>query len=112
MEKNIVYEVNLEINEEVYESYMEFLKVHVGDMLKFEGFISAKIFTRNPKNENDTYSFENPKLVTCQYVLKSIEHLENYIQNNSAKMRDEAIKLFGSNFKAKRRVLELFENFQ
>ena len=43
----IIYEIDIEINNNIYDRYFEWLEKHIKTMLNFEGFINAKIYTYN-----------------------------------------------------------------
>lgn len=100
----LIYEVNLSIEADIYNDYLVWLKAHVRDILKIQGFQEAKIFCEN--NLNDT---SNKKSLVVQYSVTSKADLENYLANHAPKMRAEGIKKFGDRFSAARRVLELVE---
>lgn len=42
----VIYEVNLSIDEEIYEQFKSWLKSHVKEMLQFPGFIKAQILRK------------------------------------------------------------------
>jgi uncharacterized Fe-S cluster-containing protein len=94
----IIYEVNLEIKLEISINYRSWLKKHMSDMLRIDGFDHANIYYQPELKEKD--------FITIQYFVSSMEHLKNYFQEKAEKMRKEAIFLFGDGFKASRRILE------
>ena len=99
----VIYEVNLTIDDGIYEDFMLWLSDHVNAMLRFSGFIQAGIF----KQESEEIT--NQKKVTIQYQLESRKDLERYFTEFAAKMREEGIKLFRDQFSAARRVFEVME---
>ena len=64
----LIYEVNLVIDEPVYQDYLDWLLPHVKEMVSFDGFIDAKLY----KNTEDACA-----LVVC-YRVESQQHLEHY----------------------------------
>ena len=46
----ILYEVNLEISNEIFDEYMAWLRPHIQEMLRFQGFIKADIYTNTGIN--------------------------------------------------------------
>jgi len=106
----VVYEVNIAAEKDIVEKYETWLKKHIKDMLKFEGFLSAELFTRKPEDEGLDKQDER-KLFTMQYRLKDRKALDNYLTNHAPTMRQEGIQLFGNKFSATRRILssELIE---
>ena len=97
----IIYEVNLNINREIYSEYKLWLMDHAKEMLQFPGFIQATLL----KQEQDNVS-EQEKL-TIQYQLESREDLEKYFIEFAPKMREEGIKRFKDKFSATRRVFKV-----
>jgi len=103
----IIYEVNLSIQKEIADSYKQWLKKHMSEMLKIEGFNKAQMFYRDPTDA--TPKDENVILLTIHYTINDRKNLERYFSHEAKKMRQEAMDLFGNKFSATRRVLELHE---
>lgn len=99
----VIYEVNLNINKEIYAEFELWLKDHIKEMLQFPGFIQACLL----KPEEDE-AFTQEKL-TVQYQLENKESLERYFTEFSAKMREEGIRRFKDQFSATRRILAVEE---
>ena len=99
----VIYEVNIRIQKEVEEKFLEWLKAHANSMLQFQGFASADIYRRNPEDESLT-DF-NHSYITVQYHVSEKIHLEKYLQEHACKMREEAHLNFGDFYEAHRRVL-------
>jgi antibiotic biosynthesis monooxygenase (ABM) superfamily enzyme len=100
----VIYEVNLEINKEIYTDYMKWLKQHIQLMLQFKGFISAKVSHLTEINPHI-------KHVTIWYSLESKQALEQYLTLHAPTMRQEGIEKFGNKFSAHRRIFESIESF-
>ena len=95
----IIYEVNIQVAEKIYTKYIEWLDSHIIDMLRFEGFLKSKKFL-DKNHSNNEYMY-----ITVHYYLKSLKHLENYLNNNAKKMRTISDEKFINNITITRRVL-------
>ncbi len=96
----VVYEVNLEINSEIYEQFQIWLIKHVKAMLKFEGFIEVKILVEHTEQKAN-------KKITCCYLVASPIALNHYLTNHAAAMRQDGINEFGDAFSATRRIFDV-----
>jgi len=94
----IMYEVNLKIAVEVYDSYRRWLLPHLQEMLQFQGFTSAKVLEQL---DEDDGSF---RLITVQYTVTSMDDLNAYLDNHATTMREDALRQFPGKFTANRRV--------
>ena len=95
----IIYEVNIQVAEKIYTKYIEWLDSHIIEMLRFEGFLKSKKFL------DKNYSNNEYMYITVHYYLKSLKHLENYLNNNAKKMRTISDEKFINNITITRRVL-------
>lgn len=98
----VIYEVNLDINNEIFENFKVWLFAHVKEMVQFKGFLEAKILLEN--NE-----IKESQKITCCYLLDSQENLDNYLKNHAPAMRQDGINKFGNKFSATRRILKVIE---
>jgi len=101
----------LKIDNDTADAYIAWLKRHIPEMLQVEGFETAKIFTRNPKDEN-AEADEKRKWFCVQYIVRKREDVDNYLQHHAAGFRAEGIKLFGGKFEAARRILVVSDEFK
>jgi len=99
----VIYEVNIRIEKEAEDKFLEWLKKHADEMLKFKGFNSANIYRRNPEDESLTD--QNHAYLTVQYHVLEKADLEKYLQEHACKMQEEAKLSFGDLYDAHRRVL-------
>ncbi len=99
----VIYEVNLNIDGEIYVEYLVWLKEHVQQMLQFPGFIQASFF--KPEQEGNTAQ----EKLTVQYQLKSRDDLQTYFNEFAPKMREDGINRFGNKFSAERRIFNVQE---
>jgi len=102
----IYYEVNLKIDHSIYDDYIAWLKPHIEEMIKFKGFIDARLLQQTDVND------EQNKHITVLYSLDHQEALQHYLKNHAHHMRDDGIKRFGDKFSATRRVFVVEEEFQ
>ena len=97
----IVYEVNLDVDAARATEFEEWLRPHVGEMLRFDGFVRATIFHREPLGEEpgDRRGF------TVHYTVRDRAALETYLRDHAAAMRGDGAKRFGDSFRGWRNVL-------
>jgi len=89
-----IYEVNIEVQPEIFADYYAWLVPHVEEVLTFPGFIDASI-------QQDTTAANH---ITIIYRIDTQAHLDNYLKEHAPKMRDDGIKRFPNQFKANRRI--------
>ena len=75
----IIYEVNLSIETALETSFIPWLKTHINEMLKFNGFIDA---------ENNHTS----KNWVVQYKVESMAHLEDHFNLHAKRMQKRSIR--------------------
>ena len=99
---SLIYEVNLEVNQNIAAVFSDWLAEHIQEMLQFDGFSSAQWYSRQTLDEDN----HNPvQLWTIHYQLNHREAYENYIENHASAMRSEGLERFGGQFQASRRLL-------
>ena len=94
----IVYEVNLKISSSVFSEYEIWLDSHIEKMMKFEGFCKFKVYKIQSKNNKQ-------RLISIHYYIKNISCLNEYLDENSKKMRLEGIEKFYNKVLITRRIL-------
>jgi len=94
----LIYEVTLTIEHDIVDTFDGWLANHVEEMLAIPGFVSAKVFALDDDEDG------NAQRVT-QYILESEGHLDSYLADRSAEMRQSGIDRFGDQFSATRRIL-------
>jgi hypothetical protein len=95
----VIYEVNLSINNEIFSDYYTWLLAHVKKILTFSGFTSCEIGL--VENQNEDYKNH----LRVSYFVDSYENLQSYLSQNAEAMRADALKHFGEQFSATRRVI-------
>lgn len=101
----VIYEVNLSINKDSFDSYLSWLTPHVKEMLNFKGFKKARYLNETKYDDHQT------KNLTVQYEVDTMDDLEDYLTNHSSRMRDEGIKRFKDKFSASRRFFFIGDEF-
>jgi hypothetical protein len=101
----LIYEVNLELDEDINFKVAGWLTEHIDKMLAFKGFKVAQWFFRRPEDEGrpDT----KKTLWTIQYLVEDRASLDAYLNEHAEKMRADAVNQFGDKLSANRRVLNL-----
>ena len=95
----VLYEINLTIDNNSPELFMEWLPGHVQRVLKAKGFIDASIFQEEKEGLQ----------ITVFYKVKSREDLESYFNGYAKEMRQEGLDKFPNQFKASRKVHALLK---
>ncbi len=101
----LIYEVNLEVAEDINYKVAGWLAGHIDKMLTFKGFKVAYWFFRKPEDENSKTT--NKILWTIQYIVEDRPSLDEYLQQHAEQIRKEANEQFGDKMRAERRVLYL-----
>lgn len=101
----ILYEVNLEIHTDIFDSYMEWLTPHIKEMLMFKGFEKAELY------ENSETSNKEVTCITASYYVDNEQNLQHYLDEMSQKMREDGLKRFSGQFTATRRVLKQISSY-
>ena len=100
-----IYEVNLDVDEEIKFGFAGWLTDHIQAMLTNDGFKVAYWFFRRPEDEG--LSDTTKTLWTIQYVVEDRKSLDAYLSGKAEAMRKETLDRFGDKFAATRRVLNL-----
>lgn len=98
----IVYEVNIEVEDDIYSDYCIWLIEHIKEMMSFTGFLEALLM--------EEAESENHK-ISVQYKIESKEALELYLKNHALKMRGSVPTIFQNKFVITRRVLGVSQQF-
>lgn len=93
----VMYEVNLTINKTIFTEFFAWLIPHAKEICQFRGFIKAEV----AKEQFDSPEIEK---LTVRYFIESQAALDEYLDQHALIMREDAVKRFGSNFSAIRRV--------
>ena len=95
----VIYEVNLDVDQAIAGDYRAWLGTHVREILALPGFVSAQVF--------DVAEPVAPgRSAWCvHYRLRDADALADYLRDHAPRMREEGLRRFGGQFHASRRVL-------
>ena len=96
----VIYEVNLSIDADVAGPFTLWLKAHVEVMLRFEGFVRARILSMPDGSDGSS-------LLTVWYEVRDGDALESYFKDGAEAMRADGLARFGGRFRATRRILQV-----
>lgn len=103
----LIYEVNLNVNSDIYDDYKSWLSEHITQMLTFKGFTKANTLETIESFSSMDSINENTKQIVVHYYVESLEFLEEYFEHHAVTMRREGLLKFKNQFTATRRVLNL-----
>lgn len=96
----IAYEVNLDVDAEIFAPFRAWLDEHVRHMLALPGFVSAEILERT-----DPPPAPGKRSLCTIYLLDSEEDLQRYLSEDAPRMRADGLERFPGRFTATRRIL-------
>lgn len=99
----MIYEVHLAIRSERSAEWQIWLRTHIDEMLKIQGFERAEW---GRVIEGSTASQSEEEWVV-HYFVATQEHLEAYIRVHAERMRAHGLNRFGDDLRAWRRVVKL-----
>jgi len=106
----LIYEVNLTVDEAVATEYSAWLREHIREMLKLDGFEAAAWYTRsdgvNPMPTAPDDAPTGPRHWTIHYQVARREDLQHYLDGAAERMRRDGQERFEDQFSAERRVLQ------
>ncbi|MEZ5894112.1 MAG: DUF4286 family protein [Parvularculaceae bacterium] len=91
----VMYEVIVKVAPDAREAYLAWLRPHVQEMLGFDGFLSADIFTNT----------EDDCEITSLYRLENRAAMDAYLAGPAQRMRADGAARFGDKISASRRIL-------
>lgn len=94
----VIYEVNVNVENDIYSEYYNWLVKHIKQMLQFTGFKKAEIGLIEHQHTSE-------KRLRISYLVNSYTDLENYLNNHAEVMRAKGIEKFGAKFSATRRII-------
>ncbi|MGJ3500514.1 hypothetical protein PsalN5692_00398 [Piscirickettsia salmonis] len=106
----VIYQVNLNIDANIFNEYKAWLIPHMQEMLSFPGFLQADLCDdiETDININNEIPTQN---LTALYLLDSEQSLQYYFDHCAKPMRDDGIKKFGNHFRATRNILKISQSF-
>lgn len=108
-QSEIIYELYIQSKNAIAEDMLIWLdSVLIKEMLSYEGFLAAKLFTLindDSKSHSRKYTY-----YSVQFLVESIDLLNNYLTNYGDKFRLDAAAKYGKQFTEERRILS-FQKF-
>lgn len=101
----LIYEVNLVVQDDVSEAYITWLKDHIEQILRIDGFVYATL-AEEESAEAGTRRY------VVHYYSRDRESLENYFTHHASSMRQDGLARFPGKFTATRRVLDIMGEFE
>lgn len=96
----IVYEVSIEVDRAIGDAYADWLREHVAQILRIDGFLAAQRYERH-----DVPPDAPRRGFVIAYRLRDAAALETYFAEHAAALRADGERRFGGRFSASRRVL-------
>ena len=96
----IVYEVSIEVDRAVADAYADWLRDHVAQILRIDGFVQARRHERN-----DLPADAPRRCFVIVYRVRDQAALDAYFADHAAALRADGERRFGGRFSASRRVL-------
>lgn len=109
----LLYEVNLTVDEAVATEYSTWLREHIREMLKLDGFEAAAWHTRS----DDAEAMPPPDAPTgtrhwtVHYQVASRDALQTYFDTAAPRMRQDGTDRFADHVAIARRILEQKRTF-
>ena len=97
----IAYEVNLDVDADVFTPFRSWLDEHVRHMLALPGFVAAEILERT-----DPPPPASRRSLCTIYRLTDAAALERYLREDAPRMRADGLQRFPDKFSATRRILK------
>ena len=101
----IIYNVTVNIDESIHEEWLKWIKNHIPGVLATGKFIDARLTKVLVEEETGGTTY------AIQYKAKSRESLDNYYQNDAAKLKQEGLLKFADKMLAFRTELEIIDEY-
>ncbi len=97
----VIYEIHLQIDRDILEAFNAWLAPHIQAILTFDGFQGAYLMEDRQQNNASSHA------LTVSYQVDTYEHLENYLNNGAATMRQDGSDKFPGQFTASRNIMNV-----
>ena len=105
----VVYEVNVQVDTDCLQEWLEFMNTHIAQLLDLPAFLSAEV--QIAEVDEATPGPEGKTLVVSVYRVKSRAALQLYFDNEAVAMRADTMRLFGTRITATRRILQVHKQY-
>ncbi|EKD74095.1 MAG: hypothetical protein ACD_45C00079G0004 [uncultured bacterium] len=106
-----IYEVNLTIQRDIFETHRTWLIDHFHQMVKQNNFIQLNLCFLKNTNPIDDHHLRYQSIV-AQYLISDYPILEEYFEKQAKVMRSQVVDKLGCHYTVRRRVLEVVESFR
>jgi len=96
----IVYEVSIEGDRDAADAYADWLRDHVAQILRIDGFVQAQRYERS-----DLPAGTSRRSFVIVYRVRDQAALDAYFADHAVALRADGERRFGGRFSASRRVL-------
>ncbi len=100
--RTVIYEVNLEIDCQIENEFVNWLKLHIAQMLCISGFRKASLYSEE-KHPGIT---AGRIALSVKYYVDSRAQLQAYFDHHADSMRSDCLGKFDRQFTATRRILQ------
>jgi len=106
--KMVIYEVNIEVDADIAQKYVDWLVPHMKEMLTIPGFIDCNLadiehlpaVVSTEKQEEE----KKKKYMVATYRVESREKLQQYFDVHAARLRGDGVNRFKGRFTCTRRI--------
>lgn len=99
----VIYEVNLNVDKEIFEAFRAWLDDHIKSILKLPGFIQAHLCQESDHPDHAR--------LCIHYLLATQQDMDNYLNHHAEAMRADGLSKFGGQFSAQRRILNSLKEY-
>jgi len=108
----VVYEVNIEVDEEIAQKYVDWLLPHMKEMLTIPGFIDCTLADVEHLGSSSSTEEDSKKYMVATYRVESREMLQQYFDVHAARLRGDGVNRFKGRFTCTRRIhSNLLDNY-
>lgn len=100
-----IYNVTLNIDESIHQEWLEWIKVHIPQVLGTGLFSDAKLTRVLVEEEKGGVTY------SVQYRAKTREDLDNYYKNHANRLRQDGLKRFADKVLAFRTELQVIDEY-
>jgi quinol monooxygenase YgiN len=100
----IVYEVSIDVDGDTADAYADWLRDHVAQILRLDGFVRARRYERS-----DLPDDAPRRGFVIVYEVRDQAALDAYFAEHAAALRADGERRFGGRFSASRRVLRALD---
>jgi len=103
-DRRVIYEVNIEVDKDVAESYRAWLVPHMKEMLTIDGFEEATLADVESLPSGGGASTSGRLSMVATYRVSSREKLQEYFDVHAARLRGDGVNRFKGRFQCTRRI--------